>query len=362
MTILIFIIILGLLILSHEFGHFIVAKKSGVRVHEFGFGFPPRLWEKKVGDTVYSINAIPFGGFVKLEGEDLGEVPENLTKDSFIAKPRLVQAAILVAGVFFNLLLAWVLISGGYMFGLPVSVDAAPAGARLSDERIIVTSVLPGSPAEEAGLLAGDTIEFPDYSLGLPDNSASVQSYISLNKDKEIRVLYTSKTGQKDEIIVVPREGVVPGKAAIGIGFDVIGTARLPFFTSFVEGARLTGALTIGTAVGLGQFVVAAFTGQASLEAISGPVGIVGLVGDALSLGVVYLLMLTAIISINLAIINLVPFPALDGGRLLFLLIEALGLPIKPKVALLLNTFGFVLLLLLMVVVTYSDIVKIVSS
>lgn len=370
MSILIFIIILAILILAHEFGHFIVAKKAGVRVDEFGLGFPPKLYGKKYGETEYTINAIPFGGFVKIFGENPDE--ESLSgpdaSRSLIKKPRSIQALVIAAGILFNILLAWLLISWGFMIGLPSSVDSIPRGATFENPRVTVVQVLPGSPAEKAGLRTGDRLEslFVDAQL-LIDMQAigdltveETQNFIARNGKEEITISYQRGSEQKTTT-VIPEQGIVSDKAAIGVSLDMIGNAKLPIHRALYEGAKLTGTLTSATAVAIFEFIKNLFIGQGNFSDVMGPVGIVktGIVGSAIDFGFVYLLTLTALISINLAIINLIPFPALDGGRLLFLVIEAIKRsPINPRVANMANGVGFVLLILLMVLITYHDIVR----
>lgn len=364
MSILIFIIILAVLILAHEFGHFIVAKKLGVRVDEFGLGFPPKLYGKKFGETEYTINAIPFGGFVKIFGENPDE--ESISgpdaSRSLIKKPRYLQALVIAAGVLFNILLAWILISWGFMIGLPSSVDSIPPGATFENPRVTLMQVLPGSPAEKAGLRTGDRLESLIAGDQIAENLTveETQNFIALNGKNEIAVLYERGSEQKTTT-VVPEEGIVPDKAAIGVSLDVIGDAKLPIHRALFEGAKLTGILTTATAAAIFDFIKNLFVGQGNFGDVMGPVGIVktGIVGSAIDFGFVYLLTLTALISINLAIINLIPFPALDGGRLLFLAIEAVKRsPINPKIATAANGIGFVLLMILMVLVTYHDIIR----
>ena len=158
MSIIIFIVILLVLVVSHEFGHFIVAKKSGIRVDEFSFGFPPKLYGKKIGETTYNLNALPFGGYVKIFGENGDD--ENISKEdkkrSFTSKPRYIQAGVLFAGVVMNFLVAWLLLSVGFMSGLPSSVGMEPSGTTMKNQALTVTSVLSGSPAELSGLKVGD--------------------------------------------------------------------------------------------------------------------------------------------------------------------------------------------------------------
>lgn len=361
MSIFLFIIILAVLILAHEFGHFIAAKRAGIRVDEFGIGFPPRLWKKKIGETMYSLNAFPVGGFVKIFGENPDEesIHGKDAKRSFVHKSKWVQAWVVGAGIVFNLLLAWVLISVGFMAGLPFSADDEKYGSRVEGAALTVTQVMSNSPAEAAGIKGGDYILALYSGADVLENPgvATAQKFISSHeeltfaymREKEIRT-----------VIVRPEDGVVDGRRAIGISMDNAGTLKLPVHEALYAGALTTASFTWATLTGIIEFFKNIFVGQADFSEISGPVGIVGIVGDASALGLVHLLSLVAIISINLAVINLLPFPALDGGRLFFILIEAIkGSPIKPSIANTANGIGFILLILLMVVVTYSDIAKI---
>ena len=372
MSIILFLVILLVLVLVHEFGHFIVAKKSGIRVDEFGFGFPPKLWGVKKGETVYSFNALPFGGFVKIFGENPDEDsisgPEK--SRSLIYKPKRIQALVLVAGVTFNIILAWFLFSASFMFGMPVSADSIPP-SKLKDANLVITSVLKDSPAQMAGIETGDKI------VGLNDNFSqlevfsfdstqdlqsvsSVQNFISSHGDQNI-IIKLRRNGEDKEINLIPKEGIVEGKFGIGVSLDIVGILKLPVHKAFWEGAKTTGKTFVGTIMALAKLVKDSFIGQADFSSITGPVGIVGVVGDAYRFGIIYLLSFTALISINLAVINLVPFPALDGGRLLFLAIEKIkGSRIKPSIANAVNAIGFFLLIILMVVVTYNDIARLI--
>ncbi len=358
MTIIIFFIILALLIVSHEFGHFIVAKKLGIRVDEFGLGFPPKILSFKYGETLYTFNSVPFGGFVKIFGEEPNEESINGPDSarSMFNKPKAVQAAVLAAGVTFNILLAWLLLSLGFMIGLPTPVDGAPAGAKVENVKLLITNVLSDSPAAKAGLKAGDEIVSLDETTSLTPEI--VQAFIAKYDQRAVKLSYRRGENLAEAEVTPMVEG--NQVARIGIAMDEVGILRLPLFRALWAGATLTAHLVVGTAAALFDFIRTIFVGGGvALSQITGPVGLIALVGDASSLGFIYLLTFTAFISINLAIINLIPFPALDGGRLLFLLIEKLkGSPIKPKVANTLNYFGFALLIFLMLAVTYSDVLK----
>ena len=364
MSIIIFIVILLVLVVSHEFGHFIVAKKSGIRVDEFSFGFPPKIWGKKVGETTYNLNALPFGGYVKIFGENGDDVTitEEDKKRSFTSKPRYIQALVLVAGVVMNFLVAWLLLSVGFMSGLPSSTSMAPKGGVMANQYLTITSVNKGSPAELAGLKAGDKIiklsNVDDYTT--TPSAESVQYFIRKHGIENIKI-DIERGPEAKEINVTPSINK-EGTPAIGIAMDMIGTLKLPIHKAVWEGLKLTSDITAGTAVGFYKLISNAIIGKGDMSAVTGPIGIIGVVGDAAKFGFIYLLSFTALISINLAVINLLPFPALDGGRLLFLLIEKIkGSRINPKIGNWVNMIGFGLLMILMIFITYHDIVKLIK-
>ncbi len=361
MSIIIFIVILLVLVVSHEFGHFIVAKKSGIRVDEFSFGFPPKLFGKKVGETTYNFNALPFGGYVKIFGENGADenIGDEDKKRSFVYKPRYIQALVLVAGVVMNFLVAWLLLSVGYMSGLPSSASVAPKGTTISNQYLTVTSIVKGSPAEKSQMMVGDKIISLKSGADTTEtpSAESVKYFVSKHSGEAITINLI-RGNENKEISVTPslNNEKVP---AIGIAMDYVGKLKLPVHKALWEGLKLTSNLSVGTAVGFFHLIKGAFAGTADMSSVTGPIGIVGVVGDAAKFGFVYLLSFTALISINLAVINLLPFPALDGGRLLFLLIEKIkGSRIKPEIANWVNTIGFGLLMILMVFITYHDIVK----
>lgn len=360
MSIILFIIILAVLVFVHELGHFLIAKKTGVRVDEFAVGFPPKLFSFTKGETLYSLNAIPFGGYVKIFGEDPND--ESLkgsdSKRSLVNKPKYIQGAVLLGGIIFNILFAWLLISVSLMSGYKMPVDTA--NYVVTNPKITILSVLENSPAKLAGLVSGDQItslKEGDGVILVPQDVSDVQKFISESKSK-VQVSY-SRGSEIKTTEVEPVPGISGSNKAIGISMSKVGEVHLPFYLAFWEGAKLTYDTVSQTFFSLIDFFGKIFTGKADISEVSGPVGIAGLVGDASNFGFIYLLGFTAFISINLAVINFMPFPALDGGRLFFLIIEAIiRRPISPKILNFINASGFIFLMLLMLFVTYHDIVK----
>lgn len=359
MSILLFIVILLVLVLVHEAGHFFVAKMAKIRVDEFAFGFPPRLFSTKKGETTYAFNLLPLGGYVKIYGEDPNEVKSEDAVRSFSAQPRHIQAAVVVAGVVMNILLAWVLISATLVLGIAAPADN-DEGFPVENARLMITEVSDKGPAQISGIVGGD------YLLSLQDGADNVDatslevvsSFIAPREAKPIVVTYEHE-GEVKKATVLPVSGISQKGAAIGIYMDMIGTLRLPLDQAIWHGAIKTWQYTKLTAVGIWTFLSQAITGNANFNDVTGPVGIVKAVGTASSVGFANILLFTALISINLAIINIIPFPALDGGRLFFIGIEALiRRPLSVRMTNYANIGGFAFLMLLMLLVTYHDIVK----
>ena len=370
MSIIVFIIILAVLVFAHELGHFLAAKSADVRVDEFSIGFPPRVVSKKIGETVYALNIVPLGGYVKIFGEDGDTADQSVeisnidsTERNFHQKNRGVQAFILSAGIIANFVFAWFLISLGLVIGLPTPLDSA-TGPNISNAHVVVAEISPGSPASRADFEAGDTIASlqsgSDKILnpGIDDVSAFVVKHS--NQEIEATLIRGQATIQT---AVTPVKGIIKNVPAIGISMIIIGTVKYPFAQSLLQGALDTGSFTVAIVKALAQFFYNVVLFKADLSQVSGPVGIASMVGEAEKLGISYLLTFTAVISINLAIINLIPFPALDGGRLLFVAIEAIiRRPINPRIQRIANGVGLALLLILMVLVTLSDVLKLIAK
>ena len=363
-TIILFLIVLAILIFVHELGHFLSAKFFGIRVDEFAIGFPPQIISWKKGETKYVLNLIPFGGYVKIFGENPDEESINGTdsKRSFVNAKRWKQAIVLLSGIFMNIVFAWILISVSFNIGLLTSVEDQFRD-QAQNVVVMVTSVQKDSPAEKAGLKSGDkilSISSGTTTIALP-STTDIQKIVALSNEV-IKIDYEREISTSS-VNLSSSNGIVDGKKAIGISMNLVGTVKFGFFRSFYEGFKLTFFESKAIAVGLYHFIVGAVSGKSGiLSQVSGPIGIVGMVGEARGFGISYLLGFIAMISINLAMLNLVPFPALDGGRVLFVIIESIiRRRIKPVIANWTNTIGFVLLILLMLFITYKDILKLLK-
>lgn len=357
MNILLFIIVLVILIVVHEFGHLIAAKIFKMRVDEFGIGYPPKaLTFHRSGGTDYTLNWLPFGGFVKIHGEDGDTAPGS---DSFVVKPKWQQAIVLVAGIAMNLVFAYLVFVVALASGMPRVVDGTDVPP---DARIVVSRVLADSPADDAGLVPGDIITGA-YVDGNELDLTTAEAFTAFVAESDAGLGLSVLRGEETLLISARAEtGVIandPERLALGVGVSTISSAPVPWWRAPIDAFSFTVAATGAIGAGLAHFFGSLLTFSADLSQVSGPVGIVGAVGDASASGFVALLSLTAVISINLALVNLLPVPALDGGRLLFVLIEAvIRRPIPAGVSGAVNTIGFALLILLMLVITASDIWK----
>ncbi len=362
MAVLIVIVILVALIVAHEFGHFITAKFFKVTVEEFGVGYPPRAFSLgKWRGTEYTLNWLPFGGFVRLLEEDPPRSEETRLKvGGFAAAPKGHQAIILAAGVLANVLVGWLLFVGAFMSGTTTVVPEGTEGARL-----MISSVVSDSPAAQSGLRAGDTIVYladpktkEEITVLTPE---SVVSFIETHPGKPIELAYVRGT-QSSTVALVPAHAVLAqeaGRPAIGVALALVAEQKLTFAEALSASFGHTWSALKTVAVSLGALVRDAVFGKPDITALVGPVGLVDVVGGAAGYGAGYLLSLAAFISLNLAIVNLIPIPALDGGRLLFVGIEAvIQRRIPAIVSRVFNTFGFALIIFLMVAVTYNDIVR----
>jgi regulator of sigma E protease len=408
LTLIIFIIVLSVLIFVHEAGHFWAARIMGVKVEEFGFGLPPRAvgalkfrgerlelaaaekniqasenlpsdkeiseevakavkkikrWKffwgnhlpeaeegMKADDTIFSINWLPLGGFCNIKGADT--MADATEQDSFVSKAIWKRIIIISAGVIMNVVLAAVLFSAGYIIGLPESIDSADKDAIVSEQKIQIIQVLPDTPAAKTGLKAGDAIETIDGQKFTTD--AGLQNYVNSRAGKELN--YQIKRDDKiTDFKIVPE--AKDGKGQIGIAIINTGLVRYPWYLAIWKGAE--------TAVILTWFIITAFyellknliMGHGVAAQVAGPVGIAAMTGQYARMGFVYLLQFVGLLSLNLAVVNFLPFPALDGGRIIFLLIEKIkGSPVKREVEAAIHNVGFLALILLILVITVKDI------
>lgn len=361
MSIFLFLLVLFVLVLVHEWGHYITAKKTGMRVDEFAIGFPPKMFGIKRGETEYNFNLLPIGGYVKIYGENAEEEgQEKSTADvgrAFHERPKWAQAVVLVAGITMNILFAWLLFSLVLMIGVPTAIEESEAS---DASQLVVAGTLPGAPAEGV-LPVGSVIvkaESGDDVLTTPTPS-SFSGFVSEHAPEAIAVTY-EHDGKTVDVSLTPKTGLVAedtSKYVVGASLSLIEVKKESFFNAIIDGFTMTIDGLVSITVGLGTLIKDSFIGEADFTSIAGPVGIVGMVGDAASYGLTPLLMFTAIISLNLAVVNLLPFPALDGGRLAFVAVEAITKRRVPaRVTGWVNLLGFVLLMVLMAAVTFNDI------
>lgn len=353
LTILVFVLVLGVLVFVHELGHFVMAKRFGIRVDEFGFGFPPRIIGLRYKDTIYSINAIPLGGFVKIKGES-GDHSDD--KDSFASRKPWQRIIILLAGVLMNIILAWALLTASFSLGMPQEMsDELLARGNVRDVSILITDVEDKSPAALA-LKAGDTIETINSE---PFKAVDdVASYITDHQADELTIAF--KRGATPMIAVLtPKLYGEHDRPLLGITMLRTGIVNYNIFEAAYFAAITTLSTLIAIALAFGGLLRDLFSGVGVSNQISGPVGVAVITGQIVKLGFVYILNFTAILSLNLGFLNSIPFPALDGGRTLFVILEKIkGRPISHKVETWFHTVGFGLLIMLVIFVTYKDILN----
>lgn len=354
-TILIALASLIILVSLHELGHFFTAKKFGVKVEEFGLGYPPRLFGKKFRGTLYSINLLPFGAFVRIPEE-----PDD-SPSSFSNKPLWQRALIILNGALTFWLVGAILFSIIFMVGSPTIVDDAETG--LADLKVQISAIFPNSPAQAAGLKVGDVVLGAQALAAGPHSKAQninrvkeLQDFISDNKGQEV-VLTIKRGGQTFELSAVPRLSPPAGQAPLGVSLVRTGLKSYAWYLALFQGIKATFEMTGAIISAYGQSLARIFQGAPSGLELMGPVGIVGILSQGMGMGLSYFLQMIGFLSINVAILNLLPIPAFDGGKLLFLGIEALRKkPVSRPVEERITTVFFALLIILMVFVTIKDI------
>lgn len=372
-TIIVFLLVLSVIVFIHEMGHFVSARKMGVRVEEFGLGIPPRMfgvkkvdgkfkmvWGKgeldKDSPTVYSLNWFPVGGFVKIKGES-GEDAQS--EDSFAHKPVWQRSVMISAGVIMNVVLCMVLLSIGFGFGMPAAVDTDISDKAIVNNRSIqIIQLLPEGQAKLAGIEAGDVIA----KVGGQEFTTTLElnGFLADKLDQEV-VFEIKRGGETIEKNITIGKYSFEGKESVGIGVALIETAivKYPWYLAIYKGITATfiwmSAIVVAFATVIKNLIVGAPTGVE----VAGPVGIAVLTGQAARMGIIYLLQFTALLSLNLAIINILPFPALDGGRLFFLILEKIrGRAVKQEWENVIHNVGFLFLMGLVLLVTFGDIIK----
>ncbi|MCA9371943.1 RIP metalloprotease RseP [Candidatus Woesebacteria bacterium] len=360
MTIIIFIIILLVLVLVHEFGHFFAAKKQGIYVEEFGFGFPPRLFGKKRGETLYSLNLLPIGGFVKLYGEEYHESHKELkhkgktipASRAFVNKKPWQKTIVIVGGVIMNFILGWVLISYLFTVGTPV-----PNGIK-------IVEVQKNSPAEDAHLMKGDHVLY--LQQGNEKNEIqTTNDLVELSGtygDQEV-MLGFERDGETSQVQIIPRAQPPKGEGALGVVITQDSVVKkYPWYQAPFYGLAEAASMTRRIVVEIVKIPAQLIAQQKTKVDFAGPVGIAQVVGEARAFGLNALLQIVALLSLNLAVVNILPLPALDGGRLVFILYEWItGKKPNEKLEQHLNTAGITFLLLLTVLITINDIVRLVK-
>lgn len=357
----------------HELGHYLIAIRNGIKAEEFGFGFPPRIvgavknektkkyeiiWgnrEVKSKNTIFSLNWIPLGGFVNIKGENGSAVKE---KDSFVSKSAWIRIKVLAAGVTMNFILAWFLLAIVFAQGAPESIEDTQ---KVKDAKVQISQVMDATPAKEMGLSIGDQV-LKICALGQECQSISkveeLKNYINKNKGQEI-VLTIVRGTDTLELKGIPRTEFPDNQGALGVGLARTALIQYPWYESIGRGLKAVVDITVLIVVTLFSLLAQLLSGTKPAMDVAGPIGIAIMTKQVSALGFTYVLQFAAMLSINLAIINILPFPALDGGRIFFILVEKLkGSPVNQKFENMANSVGMLLLLLLMVVVTFHDFIQ----
>ena len=352
----VFVLVLFVLVIAHEWGHFFVARKFGVRVYEFGFGFPPKIAKMfHKNGTDYTLNWIPLGGFVRLKGEDGSEADDT---DSFAHKKIWQRLMILLAGVVMNFALGYVIFLGLFLTGIDMPVGQQDAGAIVSEKRLVVGGIMKGGPAEIAGLSAGDEI----VKIGSDDlpSAERVKNIVSGSFGKSV-ALDITRQGVVKNIVVTPAE-IQPGLTGIGINMVDVATVRYPFTRAVVKAGAETKDVSLLIFRTLGTIFSKLIRHGELQEGVSGPVGIAVVTGKVAQSGFGPLLQLMAMLSINLGVLNVLPIPSLDGGRALFVVLEKIiRKKMRADIEQYAHLIGFVSLMLLVIIVTYRDIVALIK-
>ena len=383
LSIIAIVLLFSSLVILHELGHFIAARRNGVEVDEFGIGFPPKIYGKKIGKTEYTLNLLPLGGFVRMRGED----GEDETKGSFGAASLLAKSKILLAGVGMNIITAYLILFVLCLTGLPALGGGFEPGflhpGYAQAKQLLITDVVSGTPAEKAGIKKADRLLSANGRAITDDDS--LRTFTKDNAGKDISLVISHNGIERTVTLRLNTEDIAnptynancikscvinrnPNKGYLGVAGQQVYKLRYSFLDAFVAAGWITGALFLATIVGVLKLLVSVpsllihlfgSTVPASADQASGPVGIVYILGSALALGWSYIFLIMANIAVALAAFNVLPLPALDGGRLAVLLTERVTKKrFSPESEAKYHTIGFVALIALMLVITVYDIRK----
>ncbi len=352
MIILIFLLILTILVLVHEFGHFIIAKKMGVKVDEFGLGLPPRLFGIRKGETLYSINLLPIGGFVKLYGEEYNEIDARDKNRTFVNKMPWQKTLIILGGVIGNFLLGWFIFTYLVTQGIAVPVN-----------KVIIEKVTKNSPAQVAGLKEKDIIT-KLIPQGLPQIALTSSSDLIAQTKKlagKTIGLEIKRNGKTFLTKIIPRTNPPAGQGPLGVAITSSIIKKYPWYSAPYYGLIEASNISFKIASEFGKLLLRLITFQRPHVDIAGPVGIANLAGQAIKFGGNAFLQFLGLLSLNLAVMNILPFPALDGGRLVFVLYEGIFKK-KPNenIEKYTNLIGFIILLSFAALITVNDIMKLI--
>jgi regulator of sigma E protease len=348
------IIIFSILVIAHEFGHFITARRNGVKVLEFGIGFPPRLWSIKKGETRYSVNLFPIGGFVRLYGEDGTETgPRSFNSKSFWQKTKIVMA-----GVTVNFIIAYVIFTGLLIAGVPPIIQNLPEFGPIKPITTTATSltvfdVTKDSAANKAGIVQGDNLISIDNQKF--NNSDDLRAYTKAHAGQNVNLIYTHNGNQQEKTIIL---GTDSSNGILGLVAEPITISRYNWWAAPFAALILMVQLIFATLAAFGSLIIGLFTRAKVSEGVAGPIGVVSLFSQIVHFGPTYILLFVASISLSLAVINALPLPALDGGRELMMILRKVGVKITPERENLIHILGFAALIGLMLIVSISDITK----
>jgi regulator of sigma E protease len=374
-SIITFIGILFLLVTVHEFGHFILAKLFKMRVDEFAFGFPPRLLSKKKGETTYSINLIPLGGYVKIFGEngldeeELKKLSDHDRKRLFGNKPAWQRILVLCGGVAFNIVCAAILFTVAYMYGSNIFIEQKDlANYPASERKLLLVDINPKSSLTSSSISVGDSITSlsaeGETLTGDNLSSYSTSDFIQRHVNSQIFINFLKSDGEMGQVIAIAKPGIVDGKKILGAKFADTTYKKYSFGEAIIAGIDSTYEQVTYIFVSLGTLVHDMIYKGAKVEDnLSGPIGLAVMTSKVSKQGMDEILNFAGLLSLSLAVFNILPIPALDGGRIVFVLYEVFRRKkVNATTEQLFHGIGFLALLCLMVFVTYFDIVKALAS